>query len=114
MRYGWKWRPVHVASFGLCLELYELSGWWATDFEYNQDGKLVIDGFCPAYDLSYLLSKLPSMAYVQVGLGGYVAALQESEADHKYPCFGDTPEDAVCTFAIQLFKQGVLKREAHV
>lgn len=100
---------MNVASSELSKELYNLTG-WANDLFYSEEYE---DYDIPAYDLGYLMRILPSMAYVQVALEGYVAAVQETELVHKYPCFGDTPENAACKLTIELFNQGFLIRDAH-
>ena len=70
----------------------------------------------PAYDLGYLMRMLPA--------GCYVAQQSDEEAnDPQKPqwaalgyrdkgLFADTPEDAACKLAIELFKQGILTKEA--
>lgn len=75
----------------------------------------------PAYDLGYLLRKLPK---VQMSTGSAYKYLLTLEHTHSlwnagYPfngdftlfCFGvdDTPENATCKLAIELWKQGGLK-----
>jgi hypothetical protein len=115
-----------VASIKLSKELFELSGWLDCYFIYygrrSRDGSVVIkEGdrpIIPAYDLSYLLRKLPvgttikRFKYPEVG--GYEAEyLWEGDdgTGEGVSCGADTPEDATCKLAIAGFKEGWLKRE---
>lgn len=91
----------------------------------------------PAYDSGYLLRKLPThhnfgVPYVGQTNGGteYVASFMNWWAMWEYDGEGsgkkwhqevsaagflklaDTPEDALCKLAIELFKQGVLSKES--
>ena len=58
---------MNVASLELCKELYELSGWWGTHRVFwDINGDVLhsctdqgIGYVCPAFDLGYLLRKLP-------------------------------------------------------
>lgn len=121
---------MNVASLELCKELYELSEWGADGVrvaKYRKNGFLVTWGYMrlmkgeiPAYDLGYLLRKLPA----QFGKRGsnsaeclrlakdkdrYLAGYIGVDLVWGFPCEADTPEDAACKLAIELFKQGVLK-----
>lgn len=100
---------MNVANLDLCRELYELSGWTDNDHHrYLGEGEEI-----PAYDLGYLLRKLqPFNAADLQWLGGKWAAQAvifgtqpKSERTEA-----DTPEDAACKLAIELFKQGVLTK----
>jgi hypothetical protein len=142
---------MNVASLELCRELYELSGWDKTDYvhyrapykaatwyEGNADvyWKMVrensginLESF-PAYDLGYLLWKLPrhlKMKHqvwhllVMNGdvaetnwIADYVTVGRECwlhEGDRARLTEGATPEDAAAKLAIELFKQGILTAE---
>lgn len=104
-----------VASLELCKELYELSGrTWHEEIIYSwhkDDGDYVIEDFwtgstCPAYDLGYLLRKMPPhylFTFSQYDDGSKWSLMS------KESFIADTPEDAACLLAIELFKQGVLK-----
>jgi hypothetical protein len=99
---------MNVASLELCKALYELSGWAGDDSFGDMDsGKSAT----PAYDLGYLLRKLPQGTHIVKNTGD----------KPDYSCWSylhenvdtvraDTPEDAACMLAIELFKQGVLKK----
>lgn len=70
----------------------------------------------PAYSLGYLVRKLPSYWEIHPARNRYVAAnfngiVNSSSRAIKHVCIEDTPEDAAAKLAIELFKQGVLKRE---
>jgi hypothetical protein len=126
---------MNVASLELCKELYELSGWITPDFSYVSDNirnddernyarqfRPVYEGMAkepgtyrfPAYDLGYLLRKLPAPK----GSGNLKLELS-SDTNQWYCYYGigiyygataDTPEDAAAKLAIVLFKQGVLSK----
>lgn len=130
---------MNVASKQLCQELYELSGWDAGDKYWNEqyvgietkwyvmNHKVVasgrnegLDTGIPAYDLGYLLRKLPEWIddegtteeksypfIIEHKRAGYLD--YESGGYSDLNCSADTPEDAACQLAIELFKQGILK-----
>ena len=138
---------MNVASKELCQELYELSGW--SDLEqywehYPVSGetrlgqssfgnvlpKMIPEHIVPAYDLGYLLWKLPEwiepeknsphLLTVQpnpIGRGWnalYRLSVATPTSDRRHAeeiHEADTPENAACKLAIELFKQGILKRE---
>lgn len=109
---------MNVASLELCKKLYELSGWEGDEdiYMHQERSKWVkgkgsyITNLVPAYDLGYLLRKLPAVHnhdYLQ---------LRKVNSDlwvAYYPEIGghaDTSEDATAKLAIELFKQGILKK----
>ena len=105
-----------TASLELCKELYELSGWVDTEICHHEyeDGNTLPITHNPAYDLGYLLRKLPSGVFLAKGkryriwnddTNNYTWAGSEK----LDPIDADTPEDAACKLAIELFKEGVLK-----
>lgn len=159
---------MNVASLDLCKELYELSGWkdcdllwrwylnWLDDTETEPElvmkrGHMNVAApfKVPAYDLGYLLRKLPAYlaekrdkrklltpensrlywftlqkypqeleggehlidewccSYDSVEAGSGVYSTDKFDAS----TFADTPEDAACKLAIELFKTGVLTAE---
>jgi hypothetical protein len=121
---------MNVAELSLCKELYELSGWVDVEsyWEYYPvankstlrhsapgnvfpDDKILPDYITPAYSLGYLLRKLPLVTLKHVAL--------DSDDLKRWNCiteqwgvlrnhYADTPEDAACKLAIELFKQGIL------
>lgn len=116
---------MNVASQELCKELYELSGWsnpapgvyeiekaWRpTPLASGTNYRLINIGpnmpaDIPAYQLGYLLRKLPGSPLVKRMYIDKNDAWKAEAAEHLQ--VGDTPEDAVCALAIELFKQGVL------
>lgn len=122
---------MNVASLELCKELYELSG-WQTENNYhmhfdtpvvlsasvNQDGTFYEAGVCPAYGLGYVLRKLPTHSFLENGDdGAWLASWNPADSkgyEYKeggYGYLSYTPESAVCKLAIELFKQGILKRD---
>jgi hypothetical protein len=134
---------MKCASFNLCKELYELTKWssgdlkgWFGDFhDENNLGYFVSDGngsssiswICPAYDLGYLLRKLPT--FYDDGKMVYLLTIQpnpigpgwqahyrfasrtpnSSNTGSKFRQEAATPEDAACKLAIDLFKKEILK-----
>lgn len=118
---------MNVASEDLCRELYKLSDWGRGDDDlWWWDGELIPPrsfagvGF-PAYDLGYLLRKLPASLpgneyYFQLnedGVGEWWGARYWDSVARidKFPCVADTPEDAACKLAIELFRQNILQNE---
>jgi hypothetical protein len=112
---------MNVANFELCQELYELSG-WLTGIDGNcyvshageRKGVEVRpltdtgdDGIqiCPAYDLGYLLRRLP--------VGNVLSSVEDKWIASSSPkvTTADTPEDAAAKLAIELFKRAAAKRE---
>lgn len=124
---------MNVALLELCRELYELSGWGdGSDMNKLKWLDYYDDWSVPAYDLGYLLRKLPSYIEQQGNLDGidrqrrvafqirkwerpevvWFAEYHEIYYRPLYRTEADTPEDAACKLAIELFKQGILKKEA--
>ena len=114
----------NVASLENCKRLYELSGWGATEKRWYGQTQFpescvagLIDSFdgagiCPAYDAGYLLRKLPDILMSNLGgekLGIWITETEASNGDIRGQA--DTPENALCLLAINLFEQGILTRE---
>lgn len=115
---------MNTASFDLCKELYELSHWTLTEKHWYQGKPISRSPWgwdCSAYDLGFLLEKLPQntwVGYVDTsGQRGYALAKtyawdeEGNDINKIAECRADTPEDAACMLAIELFRQGVLKRK---
>lgn len=128
---------MNVASLENCKELFELSEWddssayWTKDtYPATKFEPFVSDlhegtnfkHIAPAYDLGFLLRKLPPylgtedddwlLRLMPSYLGetwsiGY-AGLKDLRFLHAQQ--GDIPENALCKLAIQLFKQGLLTK----
>lgn len=150
---------MNVSNLDLSRELYELSGWRDTFSVYEQTdgipmgkpyiaypelekryglwGTQELKKRTPAYDLGYLLCRLPYLENWDEGVGilgidlsppvrkahfddsahdDWIAhastrGIDEGGRYHGHTQGrGDTPEDAVAKLAIELFKRGVLKR----
>lgn len=125
---------MNVASLELCKELYDLSR-WGLERNSGFEGKYWVgteqEGFnlrlmkgvpaysstYPAYDLGYLLRKLPQgCCGLFQSKHTWVASYTDLLGKHplRKPIQSkqaDTPEDAACKLAIELFKQGVLVKE---
>lgn len=113
---------MNIVSLELSKELYKLSKWSDTD---EQCSEIVNhrSKWYPAYDLGYLLRKLPETIerdglYTNIGLAKY-----SSKGAGWRASYGGTynkglmgssfnsPEDAVAKVAIKLFKEGLLERD---
>lgn len=70
-----------------------------------------MDLLAPAYDLGYLLRKLPQVHISQQPSHWAAWCVSEATANIDTIC-GDTPEDAAAKLAIELFKQGVFTRDS--
>lgn len=107
-----------TASLENCKELYEVSGWLVPNMENHSQAK--DHRVVPAYDLGYLLRKLPQEATSKKRGGYHYLYLHHGKQDWyayygeidttEFMASGDTPEDAACKLAIELFKQGVLTK----
>lgn len=106
---------MNVASLDLCRELYELSGWDGTqEMHWEESGSIETFDYdrvaiCPAYDLGYLMRKLPAaeLRTPFVEDDGDYFALQ-GRYGTSAACHADTPEDAVAMLAIDLLKNKIL------
>jgi hypothetical protein len=115
---------MNIASNALCKELFELSGWKIEQgYGWRSDGIVGYPWQYPAYDLGYLLKKLPGTVSGKAG-GYYALHLQyDASMDSWKASYGGTgvtrqyvkvareAENCVVRLAIELFKQGILKRE---
>lgn len=118
---------MNVASLELSKTLFELSGWQPDEWhKVVADGKVLEHVEYPVYHLGYLLRKLPAMVEPpkskryfdlvgkkfgekEVVYGYYYQYDSYDTGLLDYIGFeADTPEDAACKLAIELFKQGVL------
>jgi hypothetical protein len=114
-----------VASLELCKELFGLSDWsdtnkvWSLAYkaeEATRKGRqwhisnrhIKSNGFYPAYGLGYLIRKLP--AYSCVEIDDVISASHSTKDFKEFTEIANTPEDAVAKLAIELFKQGILKK----
>lgn len=115
---------MHVANLELCKELYAVSGWDDTHAFYGGGynevefvGQAGYEGYVaefandglnkdiPAYDLGYLLRKLPFFKMNRTDEGQYIiwwAHFDDREV-------ADTPEDATAKLCIELIKQNILQ-----
>lgn len=100
-----------VARFENCRELFELSGWsWAPTYYqvFNGEPRIVEillgrpkkEVHTPAYELAYLMRKLPTGSIVWSKGDDNWAAMYAEEIQEA-----DTPENAACKLAIALWKQ---------
>jgi hypothetical protein len=125
---------MNTASLDLCKELYELSRWDDTTYTWygsphpeRDDFELGLTGVhmdCieyPAYDLGYLLRKLPDEATSKKH-GGYHYFYMHHNSEYWYAYYGvidttefmeyaDTPENAADKLSIALFKKGILTKQ---
>lgn len=132
---------MNVASLELCKTLYELSDWYDTSSGFCwstlgvkpyliADTDRYGDTEFPAYDLGFMLRKLPvnrafewtdedtkeTREYRGNVFVGYtaqstaVAGYHGSDASFHLK-YADTPEDALAKLCIELLKQGILTKE---
>ena len=103
----------NLPSIELCRELFDLSGW-----EYGIDVRVVPKSMggvykAPTYDLGYLVRKLPKKFLLEAEPWGGSSKKENWRIKTlQGAAEADTPEGAACKLAIELFKQGVLKRES--
>lgn len=116
---------MNVVSLELSKELYELSGWKDTDFKVSAFTERVspmappfYGSEIPAYDLGYLLQRLPRMneeywlTIQPVVYPQWCASYDRNDGiSTKFESFADVPEDAAAKLAIELFKQGILTKD---
>lgn len=128
---------MNVASLEFCKELYKASDWEGCHFwwSYNDayvegkrwrlNGGELFDGDIPAYDLGYLLRKLPPVIqdpddkifkHIQLWINGdgtaHIGYVEPYAHDDKvaYAQKSDVLEDTAAKLAIELFKQGILTK----
>lgn len=117
---------MNTTSLELSKELYELSHWDLDDdndtvYDNPDDNPFKIDGvpqrIIPAYDLGYLLRKLVTddqlvLDYIEIDFNGvnWRAYVKQDFGKDELFETADTPEDCAAKLAIELFRQGVLKR----
>lgn len=123
---------MNVTSLELCKELHAISGWdssiaggnwrWCQispiQWEYLRlsDADAYQPSFkkewfagIPAYDLGYILRKLPkSNLSAEYSSSDWRCETMSSDS-RMIRTYADTPEDAAAKLAIELFKQGILK-----
>jgi hypothetical protein len=126
---------MNVASLELCRELYRLSAWHDEQPLHPDIIKLVKSGEpqtpIPAYDLGYLLRKLPpnwirhelqhhlgiltngeEVVSFVAGYYGHVWFESKTVQVHVHmQQSADTLEDAAAKLAIELFKSGILTKQ---
>jgi len=110
----------YTASPALCEELYELTHWLVTDDSgrypahydaLDEKQNPVYEPDVPAYDLGFMLRKLPRIVKLDynpdAGTTPWTASYVTEDSWRSR--FADTPEDAVCQLIIHIIKAGVLK-----
>lgn len=121
---------MSTASLKLCKELYDLSGWGSGTLLKDQ-GDIVnrwhqswveeeIEMVSPAYDLGYLLRKLPGKIKRErlrleprlqwVDDAKWWVAHYVDGSLVRFNVTDESPEDALCKLAIELFKHGELTK----
>ena len=110
---------IGIADIAACKELYERSGWkgqyWWWTFKVQEDGSAgyVLVGeheapfhtsTIPAYDVNYLLYKMPGMALQKHGDGGYTAKW----TDYIHRSSRTNAANALCRLAVALIAAGIL------
>lgn len=108
------------ARYELCRDLYGLSGWKAGAFEYytptGEIYSLLVGSpkptYVPAYDLGFLLRRLPDGYGLIKGEANRWIVFDVATMQPYIGETADTPEDAACALCIKLWRQGTLPREA--
>lgn len=121
---------MNVADLSLCKELYEVSGWtkpqdephWHLDSSphlcnVGADDYDEPERYVPAYDLGYLLRKLPAyhgqnmltLKWIQQSLK-WLAGYEDRDGfvEEGIHAYAFDPEDAACKLCISLIKSGIL------
>lgn len=116
---------MNVASLELCKELYELSKWgfdaydkqdsnlsWYREYSDKGIGNLI----APKYEAGYLLRKLPINTQLYRGNQNSwwcicTAQTKKNTVPKRFGGEYDTPENALCKLAIELFKQEILVKD---
>lgn len=104
---------MKTASRVISAMLYEVSKWDSVRLDtYPKDGP---DLMCPAYDLGFVLRKMPKYL-----LAGNTNTPLRMTVEPDYYCFrygfepghsakAKSPEDAICKLAIKLFERGLIE-----
>src|SRR6187549_1083841 len=115
---------MNVVSLNLCKELHEISGWGGTNplasyetglmWRYGDDYEFMALDYSSwskgnkriagmhAYDLGYLLRKLPHFELIFNGMTYWCNYESEDNLQPDTECWGKTPEDAACKLCIEL------------
>lgn len=116
---------MNVCSLELAKELYSVSD-WTTGYWYCANCEKVFDEtiisnhelkkLCPAYDLGFMIRKLPGTILKHAVVDDkdfyFAEYLIGNNPNFTHGTGGDTPEDCLAMLAIELFKQGVLEKES--
>ncbi|WP_156666099.1 hypothetical protein [Rhodococcus sp. HS-D2] len=100
---------MRTASRNLCKELFDLSGWDEASLHKHPGPE--IENAAPAYDLGFLMRKLPDGYTVLTRFNdGWLASWAERADAADYAVEENTPEDAVAALALLLFEKSILQR----
>jgi len=126
---------MHVAALELCRELHQVApDWTDTDYSWFIDDMVPDDQLLgleraepsigargsristvysevPAYDLGFLMRKVPNGYGLIKGVGGRWVAFDLITLQSHNGERNDTPEDAVVMLCIKLWRQGALAKE---
>lgn len=115
-----------VASLEISKQLYEISGWKDTHFswrsQYKQEARIVdiqpnIESDTPAYDLGYIMRKLPTQIsnhplHLSYNIYSLYWDIRYHIADSgEYITTNVQLTDCVALLAIKLFKNGIINSE---
>lgn len=114
---------MHFANVELCKKLFAVSGWDDTSFRYVGGSRSKIELLprdervtkpdVPAYDLGYLVRRLPYPVSVTANKRGFVttaAMMRHRPPFFNYLARDDSPENSTVDVLLEMFKQGVLTR----
>lgn len=110
---------MNTASLELSKELFEISGWKTKvdDKWYDASGEFpsidTATAVCPAYDLDFVLQKLPQRLPSPHNSHLQVSHITPNEWEAGYRALwgkANNPTDAVCVLAVLLFEAGILTK----
>ncbi|MCO4274281.1 hypothetical protein NG701_07540 [Pseudarthrobacter sp. HLT3-5] len=114
---------MHFADVGRCKKLFQVSGWDDTSFKYvggsrdkiemmPRDSRVCLPDV-PAYDLGFLVRRLPYAVSVTVSTKGFTttaAMMRHRPPFFNYLARDASPENSTVDVFLELFKQNVLTR----
>lgn len=109
---------MNVTSLKLSQELFEVSGWSDTTYEYwgvqkRLEVRTILNtdsAATPAYDSGYLLAKLPNMMFEWWNQDS-IHLIYHTASGENVSIDADTPANALAKLCLELFKSGILTKE---
>lgn len=107
---------MNVANKELCAELHKLSGWGATEWKWCNTAKIGDFLFRvdhPNWKPEYYVTEAYDLGYLRKKIYGRTPATATDVVERDFMEALFLGEDDTVRFAIELFKQGILKKEAN-